>query len=103
MEQQPYKWGARGSVFSPINYNLSKIKYNDTKEKYIQSLENKKDKSIKDKQLYNPFYREIQEGLQKLLGTKVSISKGNKKGKIEIEYYSDDELARIIQIINANK
>ena len=25
-----------------------------------------------------------------------------KKGKIEIEYYSDDELARIIQIINAN-
>ena len=72
-------------------------------EKYIQSLENKKDKSIKDKQLYNPFYREIQEGIQKLLGTKVSISKGNKKGKIEIEYYSDDELARIIQIINANK
>ena len=72
-------------------------------EKYIQTLANKKEATKKDKELYNPFYREIQEGLQKLLGTKVSISKGNKKGKIEIEYYSDDELARIIQIINTNK
>lgn len=72
-------------------------------EKYIQTLANKKENKKQEKELYNPFYREIQEGLQKLFGTKVSISKGNKKGKIEIEYYSDDELARIIQIINANK
>lgn len=72
-------------------------------EKYIQVLANKKSGAKKEKEIYNPFYREIQEDLQKLFGTKVSISKGNKKGKIEIEYYSDDELARIIQIINANK
>ena len=72
-------------------------------EKYIQTLANKEGESKKKKELYNPFYREIQEGLQKLLGTKVSISKGTKKGKIEIEYYSDDELARIIEIINTNK
>lgn len=70
-------------------------------EKYIQTLEKNKDEKKKEKELYNPFYREIQEGLQKLLGTKVTISKGAKKGKIEIEYYSEDELARIIQIINA--
>ena len=72
-------------------------------EKHIQDLAKKKENKKQEKELYNPFYREIQEGLQKLFGTKVSISKGNKKGKIEIEYYSDDELARIIQIINANK
>ena len=72
-------------------------------EKQIQDLAKKKENIKQEKELYNPFYREIQEGLQKLFGTKVSISKGNKKGKIEIEYYSDDELARIIQIINANK
>lgn len=71
-------------------------------ERYIQHLVNKKEKVPADKPVYNPFYREIQEDLQKLFGTKVSISKGAKKGKIEIEYYSDDELARIIQIINAN-
>ncbi len=72
-------------------------------EKYIQGLMNKKDKVDKEKELYNPFYREIQEDLQKVLGTKVSISKGPKKGKIEIEYYSDEELSRIIQIINSDK
>jgi len=69
-------------------------------EKYIQQLATQKDKKKDEKPAYNPFYREIQEDLQKLLGTKVSISKGAKKGKIEIEYYSDDELARILQIIN---
>lgn len=74
-------------------------------EKYIQMLSKKADQSKEksEKQAYNPFYREIQENLQKLFGTKVSISKGSKKGKIEIEYYSDDELERIIQIINMNK
>lgn len=70
-------------------------------EKYIQLLLNgKKEKKEEDQAKNNPFYREIQENLQKILGTKVVISKGAKKGKIEIEYYSDEELARIIQIIN---
>ena len=74
-------------------------------EKYIQNLLSSKDKkeANKKKDIYNPFYREIQENLQKVLGTKVAISKGTKKGKIEIEYYSDEELSRIIQIINAKK
>lgn len=72
-------------------------------EKYIQELANKKKKSKDEKPTYNPFYREIQEDLQKLFGTKVSISKGAKKGKIEIEYYSDEELSRILQIMNMNK
>lgn len=70
-------------------------------ENYIQTLAKGKEDKKKEKDLYNPFYREIQENLQRLFGTKVSISKGTKKGKIEIEYYSEDELARIIQIINA--
>ncbi|MFT9495956.1 ParB/RepB/Spo0J family partition protein [Anaerosolibacter sp.] len=38
----------------------------------------------------------LEETLKMLLGTKVSIVKGKKKGKIEIEYYSDDELERLI-------
>lgn len=72
-------------------------------EKYIQELANKKKKTKDEKTAYNPFYREIQEDLQRLFGTKVSISKGAKKGKIEIEYYSDEELSRILQIMNMNK
>lgn len=71
-------------------------------EKYIQSLISKDKPTAKAKPDYNPFYREIQENLQRVLGTKVTISKGTKKGKIEIEYYSEDELARIIELMNGN-
>ena len=44
----------------------------------------------------------IEEILKETLGTKVSIVKGKKKGKIEIEYYSDDDLDRIINILRDN-
>ena len=72
-------------------------------EKYIQALlSDKKEKKAEDKGKTNPFYRELQETLQKTLGTKVIISKGAKKGKIEIEYYSDEELSRIIELISMN-
>ena len=38
--------------------------------------------------------------MKSVLGTKVSINqKDDKKGKIEIEYYSMDELDRIIDMI----
>lgn len=69
-------------------------------EKHIEELNKNKDKKNQKKPESNPFYKEIQENLQKLLGTKVSISKGTKKGKIEIEYYSDEQLARIIEMMN---
>ena len=67
-------------------------------ERLIQKLgQVKKDKEKPPMQ--NPFYREIQEGLQDILGTRVQITQGKKKGKIEIEYYSEDELERIIDLI----
>ena len=38
--------------------------------------------------------------MKEVLGTKVSIAaKGNGKGKIEIEYYSDKELERMFDMI----
>jgi ParB family chromosome partitioning protein len=49
-------------------------------------------KSLKDAGLLD-----LEDTLKSLLGTKVSIVKGKKKSKIEIEYYSDDELERLIE------
>ncbi len=69
-------------------------------EKYIKLLQ-EDDEETNEK--YNPFHREIQERLQSMLGTKVLISSGKKKGKIEIEYYSEDELGRIIELISSGK
>jgi len=42
----------------------------------------------------------IEEKMKEILGTKVNIVKGKKKGKIEIEYYSDDDLERILEFLN---
>lgn len=67
-------------------------------EKLIQKKINSKKQKAKTPDL-NPFYKEIQEGLQSTLGTKVLIKQGKKKGKIEIEYYSEQELERIIHLI----
>ncbi|MCL2421590.1 MAG: ParB/RepB/Spo0J family partition protein, partial [Defluviitaleaceae bacterium] len=41
-------------------------------------------------------YRHAEEELMTLLGAKVNILQGKKKGKIEIEYYSPDELDRLL-------
>lgn len=68
-------------------------------EKLVQTLlspETKKTNTVKKEP--NPFYREIEDNLQKKFGTKVTISAGKKKGKIEIEYYSEDELERLLEL-----
>lgn len=41
----------------------------------------------------------VEENLMNSLGTKVNLKGGDKKGKIEIEYYSLDDLERIIEIL----
>jgi len=41
----------------------------------------------------------VEEELQHFLGTKVRIVHGKKRGKIEIQYYSNDDLERILRLI----
>ncbi|MCR4436520.1 MAG: ParB/RepB/Spo0J family partition protein [Clostridiales bacterium] len=41
----------------------------------------------------------IEEKLKEIFGTKVKLVNGNKKGKIMIEYYSQDELNRILEMV----
>lgn len=49
----------------------------------------------------DPELARIQEELQRCLGTKVTIGYKAGKGKIEIEYYSDEELERIIEFLRS--
>lgn len=44
-------------------------------------------------------YEEFEKKFESRLGTKVKISGGKKKGKIEIEYYSEEDLERIGKIL----
>ena len=45
------------------------------------------------------FISSMEKEFMSALGTKVNIAGGRKKGKIEIEYYSDADLERILEII----
>ena len=67
-------------------------------EQYIRSLNKVKPKK---KSLGNvELYQVIEDKLKNKIGTKVKINrKGENKGKIEIEYYSSDDLERIMEII----
>ncbi|GKU25826.1 ParB/RepB/Spo0J family partition protein [Clostridium folliculivorans] len=71
-------------------------------EKLIKAYLNKIDK-IEEKgneEVLKPYYKDIQEQLQDYFGTKVNINSKKNKGKIEIEYYSEEDLQRILEIIN---
>ncbi|MDR2904139.1 MAG: ParB/RepB/Spo0J family partition protein [Clostridiales bacterium] len=44
----------------------------------------------------DPLYKSIESDLKTILGTKVNLKNGKNRGKIEIEYYSDEELDRLM-------
>lgn len=67
-------------------------------EKYIKnySIEKKK----RDYKNLNPYYKDLASRLENYFDTKVSINSKNKnKGKIEIEYYSEEDLQRILDLL----
>ena len=81
-----------------------KLSVRDT-EKLVKSLQKNKTKVEKpvDPQM-EAIYRELEEKLKNSMGTKVLINRKNEKaGKIEIEYYSHDELDRIVGLLNSVK
>ena len=45
---------------------------------------------------------DLQDKLRQHLGTNVAIHHGPKRGRIEIEYYGDDDLQRILNIVGLN-
>jgi ParB family chromosome partitioning protein len=45
------------------------------------------------------FKNRLEEELQRFFGTKVNVIKGRKRGKIEIVFYSDEDLERLVELI----
>lgn len=71
-------------------------------ESFLRNINNKREISEdnnKQKKELNPYYKDIKDKLQNYFGTKVNINSNKNKGKIEIEYYSEDDLQRILEII----
>lgn len=66
-------------------------------EKLVKNI-NQPPKKAPKKELKNDFvYKDMEEQLKQKIGTKVTINrKSENKGKIEIEYYSQDDLEKIV-------
>ena len=71
-------------------------------EKLVKEIKNPK-KPKEKKPVANSFiYQDLEEKMKSIMGTRVQIHrKKNDKGKIEIEYYSKDELERIIDLFES--
>lgn len=60
----------------------------------------KKEKNNKQDNQREAVFQDLEEKMKAALGTKVSINRKNdQKGKIEIEYYSIEELERLMEIL----
>lgn len=70
-------------------------------EKLVKELKTpKKEKPVKPDVKNTFVYEDLEEKIKNIVGTKVHVNhKSNGKGKIEIEYYSDNELERIFDLL----
>lgn len=72
-------------------------------EKLVKLLSKpKKEKEPEQERDLSFIYRDLEERMKQVMGTKVLINKKDKnKGRIEIEYYSEAELERIVELIES--
>lgn len=69
-------------------------------EKLVKQLARKKKESPKeDNKVHEFLFANMEESLKQALGSKVNIKNKNNKGKIEIEYYSKEELDRLVDML----
>ena len=71
-------------------------------EKLVKSILNPKQSKLPIPSSEAAIYNSLSDKLREKLGTKVSINnKKNGKGKIEIEYYSPEELERLLELFES--
>ncbi len=69
-------------------------------EKLVKKLQETKPEKTKEEPTDSFIYQDLEEKMKTAMGTKVSIKqKAKGKGKIEIEYYSKEDLERIYEML----
>jgi len=76
-----------------------KILEKDLTVREIERLVKKPKKQNKRKEETNPLITHLEDRLKQFFGTKVKVRSGKNKGKIEIEYYSEEDLERILELV----
>lgn len=85
----------------------NKMSVRETEKLVREHIKKEEEKRIEKKEDFSQMetiYHQLEERMKSVIGSKVAIhSRNYKKGKIEIEYYSNDELERIIDLIESVK
>ena len=68
-------------------------------EKLVQEADKKGKRASKTAAIKTTDILEIESELKELLGTKVTLKHHGKRGKLEIDYFSREELERLIEIL----
>lgn len=68
-------------------------------EALVQQYNEDVSRETKEKPRKDLFLQEREDQLRDVFGTSVVITKGKKKGKIEIEFFSEEDLERILEIL----
>jgi len=69
-------------------------------ESYAKNIAARRPKSSTSKE--NPDLKSLEQELREIFGTKVKIVKSKKGGKIEIEFYSDNDLQRVVTLLKSS-
>lgn len=85
----------------PVIEKIRKEKLNVRQLEHLIGQLNSKKGKAKEKAKKDVFLQETESVLRNRLGTAVHINRGKRKGKIEIEFYSNDDLERIIDTLGS--
>lgn len=78
------------------------VEFGDKNEELARKINNDRQlpkRDLEKAQRYQAIYRDIEDSFQGFFGTKVKLEAGKRKGKIVIEYSSNDDLERILGLI----
>ena len=71
----------------------------DTEEEVKKNKQKNKKNKNKGNTKIDSYLKDLEDNLMRSLGTKVSLQAGKNKGKIEIEYYGEEDLERLIDLL----
>ena len=84
------------SVFNNIKDNKLSVR---ATERAVNEYKSESKKISKDEKPVDPDILSIEQKLIDAFGTKVQLKGSLEKGKIEITYYSQDDLSRIVELL----
>ena len=76
-----------------------KLSVRETEKLIKKLLAPKKELVVNEKSELDPVFEDIQKNIEEIFGTKVQINAKKNKDNIEIEYFSNDELERILDLM----